>query len=146
MAIPGLYPENEGESPKKKNITNTKTFLQKKDNYHSFKANMARIRLCIEGLAAAMKSSPKELFYLSHSHEDWQKLMQHYSFEDSAHPEPYRNFYNRIALTNATMSKGMRGNSSVVKFLRTGAHLALYGLSNKKAHNQYEQFIASPDI
>lgn len=72
--------------------------------------------------------------------------MQHYSFEDSANPEPYRKFYNRIALTNATMSKGMRGSNSLTKIMRTGAHLALYGFSNKKAHSQYEQFIANPDI
>ncbi len=44
------------------------------------------------------------------------------------------------------MSKGMRGTNPFVKLLRTGAHLALYGFSNKRAHSQYEQFIANPDI
>ena len=143
LAIPGIYPADESESKKVRDI---KSNLQKKENYHLMKANLARMRLCIEALEAAQSTSPNDLFYLDHSHEDWQKLLQHYSFEDSTHPEPYKSFYKQIAIINATTSKGLRGNNSLVKIIRTGAHLALYGLSSKKAHSQYEQYIVNPDI
>ncbi len=81
--------------------------IQKKEGFCQLRADLERLKIAREALAGSMETAPGELFYLSHSHEEWRQFLRRYEAVGTRNSAGFHKLEQRIALTGATLSSAM---------------------------------------